>query len=118
MLIEKKCKREVLMLSGGLTGRNILAFIGIYFRPNSSQPILVTEKIAFSLLYHIELSLNQCLKAQENFKLIADIYSGLQYLHTAKVVYLNLSTKTVLLTDNLTPKISNFDYATYVFVST
>ena len=51
MLIEKKCKREVLMLSGGLTGQNILAFIGIYFRPNSSQPILVTEKIAFVTVF-------------------------------------------------------------------
>ena len=115
MLIGKKCEREVSMLTGGLKEHNILAFIGIYLRPNSSQPILVTEKIAFSLLYHIEVSPNQSLKVRENFKLIADIYGGLKYLHGAKVVHLNLSTKSVLLTDNLTPKISNFEYAMYLY---
>ena len=112
-LIEKKCEREVAMLSGGLNGQNILKFIGIYFKPNSSLPVLVTEKIEFSLLQHIETSLNYCLQVSENYKLLYDICSGLNYLHNAKIVHLNLSTKSVLLTEKLVPKISNFEYAMY-----
>ena len=113
-LIEKKCEREVAMLSGGLNGQNILTFIGIYFRPNSSLPILVTEKIEFSLLQHIETSHNQYLQISENYKLLSNICSGLNFLHNAKIVHLNLSTKSVLLTDKLIPKISNFEYAMYM----
>lgn len=114
-LIEKKCEREVTMLSGGLNGQNILKFIGIYFRPNSSLPILVTEKIEFSLLQYIETSHNQCLQIiSENCKLLSNICSGLNYLLNAKIVHLNLSTKSVLLTDRLIPKISNFEYAMHI----
>ena len=114
-LIEKKCEREVTILSGGINGQNILTFIGIYFRPNSSLPVLVTEKIEFSLLQHIETSHDQCLQiTSENCKLLLEICSGLNYLHSARVVHLNLSTKSVLLTDKLIPKISNFEYAMHM----
>ena len=113
-LIGKKCEREIAMLSGGLNGQNILRFIGIYFRPNSSLPVLVTEKIEFSLLQHIETSHKLCLQISENYKLLLDICSGLNYLHNAKIVHLNFSTKSVLLTDKLIPKISNFEYAMYM----
>ena len=112
-LVMKKCEREVKILSEGLNGQNIIKFIGIYFIPNSSLPILVTEKIDFSLLQHIETSQDQCLQIAEGYGLLYDICKGLSYLHNAKVVHLNLSTKSVLLTDKLIPKISNFEYATY-----
>lgn len=110
----KKCEREVKILSEGLKGRNIIKFIGIYFTPNSSLPILVTEKIEFSLLQHIETSPDRSLQIAENYQLLCDINKGLSYLHSAKVVHLNLSTKSVLLTDKLIPKISNFEYAEYL----
>ena len=113
-LIAEKCKREVTLLSEGLNGENIVNSIGIYFRPNSSLPILITEKTEFSLLQHIEASQNQCLQTSESYELLSGICNGLKYLHDAKIVHLNLSTKSVLLTDKLIPKISNFEYAIFL----
>ena len=110
----KKCEREVKILSEGLQGQNIIKFIGIYFTPNSSLPILVTEKIEFTLLQHIETSQGRSLQIAKSYQLLYDIFNGLSYLHTAKVIHLNLSTKSVLLTDKMTPKISNFEYAAYL----
>ena len=118
-LVMKKCEREIRILSEGLNGQNIniIKFIGTYFIPNSSLPILVTEKIDFSLLQHTETSQDQCLQIAESYGLLYDICKGLSYLHSAKVVHLNLSTKSILLTDKLIPKISNFEYATYLCAS-
>ena len=113
----KKCEREVKILSEGLIGQNVIKFLGIHFIPNSSLPILVTEKIEFSLLQHIETSQDQCLQIAKSYGLLYDICKGLSYLHSAKVVHLNLSTKSILLTDKLVPKISNFEYATYLCAS-
>ena len=113
-LITEKCKREVTFLSEGLNGENIINSIGIYFRPNSLLPILITEKTEFSLLQHIEASQSQCLQTSESYELLSGICSGLKYLHDAKIVHLNLSTKSVLLTDKLIPKISNFEYAIFL----
>ena len=110
----KKCEREVKILSEGLQGQNIIKFIGIYFTPNSSLPILVTEKIEFTLLQHIETSQGRSLQKAKSYQLLYNIFNGLSYLHTAKVIHLNLSTKSVLLTDKMTPKISNFEYAAYL----
>lgn len=113
-LINKKCEREEVLLSGGLSSQNVIKFIGIYFQSNGSLPMLVTEKVEFSLLQYIKTSHNQYLQISESYQLLLDICSGLNHLHCAKIVHLNLSTKSVLLTDQLVPKISNFEYATYL----
>ena len=104
------CKREAQFLSN-LKHVNIVKFIGIYFKPKCPQPILVTEEVTSNLLYHLDKV--KTLEVKEKCEFSCGVSDGLAYLHSQRIAHLNLYTKSILLTDSLTVKIANFEYASY-----
>ena len=104
------CERELSFLSK-LSHTNIVKFKGIHYKPNNPHPILVMEEVTSNLMYHLDKV--KTLKESEKFKFSCDISEGLAYLHSQEIAHLNLSTKSIFLTDELVIKIANFEYAMY-----
>ena len=102
------CKREIKVLSQ-LEHTNIIKFIGVYYKPNDPQPILVTEEVTLNLLYHLDKV--ETLEDSDKFKFSCGVSEGLAYLHGQRLAHLNLCTKSILLTESLVIKIANFEYA-------
>lgn len=90
---------------------NIVKFVGICYKPKNPQPILVTEEVTSTLLYHMDKV--KTLQITEQYRFSCGVSEGLAHLHDLKIAHLNLFTKSILLTDNLTVKIGNFEYACY-----
>ena len=104
-------EREIYFLSK-LSHMNIVKFIGVHFKQNyPQQPILVTEEVTSNLMYHLDKV--NTLEESEKFKFSRGVSEGMVYLHSLRIAHLNLSTKSIFLTDNLTVKITNFEYAMY-----
>ena len=108
------CEKEVFFLSK-LEHANIVKFVGTYFKPNNPHPILVTEEVSSNLLHYLDKV--QVLEDSEKYKFSCDISEGLAYLHNEGIAHLNLYSKSVKLTDNLTVKIADFEFATYLDVT-
>ena len=90
---------------------NIVRFIGLHVEQGSSVPILVMEYLPSTLDYCIK---NDILYTEElKFSVLHGIALGLQYLHsrTPPVVHRDLSANNVLLTDDMTAKISDLGVA-------
>ena len=87
-----------------------MRFIGIYCRPNNPQPILVTEEVTLNLLCYLD---KVEMQESEKYRFSCGVGDGLAYLHRQKIAHLNLYTKSIFVTDNLTVKIANFEYASY-----
>ena len=104
------CKREISFLSK-LSHTNIVKFKGVHYKPNNPQPILVTEEVTSNLLYHLDKV--KTLEESEKFKFSCGVSEGLTYLHKQCIAHLNLSTKSIFLTDSLVVKIADFEYAVY-----
>ena len=104
------CERELTFLSK-FKHTNIVKLIGVYFKPKDPHPIIVTEEVTSNLMYHLDKV--ETLEESEKFKFSCGVSEGLAYLHSQNIAHLNLSTKSVFLTDSLVVKIANFEYAMY-----
>ena len=90
---------------------NIVQFLGVCFEEGSQFPILVME--------FLPTNLTSCLKRygilpdEINFSILHDVSLGLVYLHgqTPVIVHRDLSTNNVLLSTNMTAKISDLGVA-------
>ena len=103
------CEREIYFLSK-LSHTNIIKLIGVYFKQGyPQQPILVTEEVTSNLMYHLDKV--KALEESEKFKFSCSVSEGMAYLHSQSIAHLNLSTKSIFLTDGLVVKITNFEYA-------
>ena len=90
---------------------NIIQFLGVYFQQGVRTPILVMECLPTNLISCIEQ--HGVLPKEISYPILCDVALGLHYLHsqTPPILHRSLSSKHVLLTPNLTAKISNLGSA-------
>ena len=88
---------------------NIVLFLGVYFKEHCKFPILVME--------YLPMCLDECLTKYHNLppyvknNILLDVAQGLQYLHTEGVVHRDLTTRNILIGDNLHAKIADLGVA-------
>ena len=105
-------------LLGTLRHPHIVQFLGIYFDPATDLPVLVME--------FLPVTLTQCLKrcgrlpAEVSYAILRDVALGLQYLHEHDplVIHRDLSANNVLLTGDMTAKISDLGVAKIFYTKT
>ena len=112
-IVEKFCA-EIKLLSE-IRHPNFVHFIGVYFRENSSFPVLVME------LMHT--SVTECLKQYEGDKLkfplstklfiLQDVARALVYLHSQNppIIHRDLTANNVLLTSDMRAKLADLGVA-------
>ena len=90
---------------------NIVQFLGVHFQQGMPAPILVMEFLSTNLTSCIE---QYCILPKEiSYSILYDVALGLCYLHsqTPPIIHRDLSSNNVLLTPNMTAKISDLGVA-------
>ena len=90
---------------------NIVQFLGVYFQQGARAPILVMEFLPTNLTPCIEKY--GILPKEISYSILHDVALGLCYLHsqTPPIIHRDLSSNNVLLTPNMTAKISDLGVA-------
>ena len=90
---------------------NIVQFLGVYFQQGVQVPILVMEFLPTNLTTCIEQY--GILPKEISYSILHDVALGLCYLHsqTLAIIHRDLSSNNVLLTPNMTAKISDLGVA-------
>ena len=90
---------------------NIVQFLGVYFQQRVRAPILVMEFLPTNLTSFIEQY--GILPKEISYSILHDVALGLCYLHsqTPPIIHRDLSSNNVLLTPNMTAKISDLGVA-------
>ena len=90
---------------------NIVQFLGVYFQQRVKAPILVMEFLPTNLTSCIEQY--GIIPKEISFSILYDVALGLCYLHnqSAPIIHRDLSSNNVLLTPNMTAKISDLGVA-------
>ena len=90
---------------------NIVQFLGVHFQQGERVPILVMEYLPTNLISCIEQY--GILPKEIGYSILHDVALGLCYLHsqTPPIIHRNLSSNNVLLTANMTAKISGLGVA-------
>ena len=90
---------------------NIVQFLGVYFQQGVRAPILVMEFLPTNLTSCIEQY--GILPKEISYSILHDVALGLCYLHsqTPPIIHRDLSSNNVLLTSNMTAKISDLGVA-------
>ena len=92
-----------------LSHPNIVQYIGLAYR-NTASPILLTELLSMSLSDYLDQSNEQeeIIPSHTKRSILLDVYLGLQYLHSIKVIHGDLTVTNVLLTEEKKAKICDF----------
>ena len=90
---------------------NVVQFLGVHFQQRVSAPILVMEFLHTNLTSCIERY--GILPKEISYSILHDVALGLCYLHrqTPPIIHRDLSSNNVLLTPNMTAKISDLGVA-------
>ena len=90
---------------------NIVQFLGVYFQQGMQAPILIMEFLPTNLTSCIERY--GILPKEISYSILHDMALGLCYLHsqTSPIIHRDLSSNNVLLTPNMTAKISDLGVA-------
>ena len=90
---------------------NVVQFLGIHFEKGAQVPILVMEFLPFNLSDCIEQY--GTLPIEINYSILHDVANGLCYLHhqVPPIIHRDLSSNNVLLTRDMTAKISDLGVA-------
>ena len=97
---------------------NIVQFVGVCFQPGERVPILVMELLSANL--HECIECHGILPKGISYSILHDVALGLHYLHSQSppIMHRNLTATDILLTSNLTAKISDFGWARSLTPST
>ena len=106
-VLEKRFEDECIRLSS-IRHPNIVQFIGIYFQPQSSIPMLVMECLPMSLTTCLERY--KTIPNRVKASVLLDIANGVHYLHrlTPPISHRDLTANNVLLTHGMRAKITDF----------
>jgi len=106
---------EEIKLLSDLKHENVIEFVGIFYQTNGTPndtfllPVLVTEKMPFTLTEYIEAF--QHIPEAETVTVLHDIAEGLKFLHDQMIVHGNLTSNCIRLASNFIPKIADFEFA-------
>ena len=97
---------------------NIVQFLGVYFEDENPLPILVMEFVPFTLTRHIVKN-HSALYPVMNYSILADVAKALCYLHGGDpiIIHRDLTSNNVLLTYDMTAKVSDLGTAKMLNVS-
>ena len=92
---------------------NIVQFLGVYFQQGVRAPILVMEFLPTNLTSCIDSEEYDILPEKISYSILHDVALGLCNLHsqTPPIIHRDLSSNNVLLTPNMTAKISDLGVA-------
>ena len=112
----RRFKEECRLLSK-VRHPNIVQFLGVHFQAGLSAPILVMEFLPTNLTTCIEKY--GILPDEISYSILYDVALGLCYLHsqTHPIIHRDLSSNNILLTPNMTAKISDLGVARIVNLS-
>ena len=90
---------------------NIVQFLGVHFQSREGLPLLVMEFLPMNLTSVIEKY--GVMQKETSFSILHDIALGLHYLHSqpSPIIHRDLTSNNVLLTSNMTAKISDLGMA-------
>ena len=99
---ERECS-----ISSRLTHPNLVQFLGVYMQRGVLAPMLIMEYLPYNLSSWIDQY--GALKSEISYSILHDVALGLCYLHSQipPIVHRDLSSNNVLLTANMTAKISD-----------
>ena len=103
---EEECR-----LLSALRHPHVVQFLGIYFDPETDLPVLVMEFLSVTLAQCLDRY--KFLPEEVNYAILRDVALGLRYLHEQRppVIHRDLSANNVLLTGDMTAKISDLGVA-------
>ena len=109
MRFEKEC-----LLLSQLQHPNIVEFLGVFFQDESQAPILVLEFLPTDLTSRIRK--HGIFSKKVSYSILHDVAQGLNYLHSQypPIIHRDLTSNNVLLTTNMTAKISDLGVAKIV----
>ena len=92
---------------------NVVQFLGVHFQQGVPTPILVMEFLPTNLASCIAKQPDQIFPKEMSYSILYDVALGLHYLHsqTPPIIHRDLSANNVLLTPNMTAKISDLGVA-------
>ena len=105
---------QEIMLVKELDHENVVKFVGIYYENINTTllPVLVMEKMPFSLTQYIDTFGYQNISENDIIDILCDVARGLVYLHEVKtVVHGDLSSNNILLSKHFRAKIADFGSA-------
>ncbi len=111
---------EECRLLSNLRHPNIVQFLGVYFERGVSVPVLVMEYLPTTLAQRIDRNAELgSLPEEVTYSIVADVALGMNYLHgqSSPIVHRDLSANNVLLTKDLTAKISDLGVARIIHLN-
>jgi serine/threonine protein kinase len=108
----RRAREECVTLSQ-MKHPNIVQFLGVHFEDENPLPILVMEFMPFTLTRHIEKNGVSTPYPVLNYSILADVAKALCYLHGGDpiVIHRDLTSNNVLLTYDMTAKVSDLGTA-------
>ena len=99
------CKTELL---SKMKHSNIVQFVGIFYKQDCLLPVLVMEKMEFSLTKYLTTHEKGSIPEDKTLNILLGVSKGLVYLHEEiKIAHGDLSSDKVFLTANLDAKITD-----------
>ena len=91
---------------------NIVRFTGIFYKQDSSLPVLVMERMEYNLTQYLNMNVKGSISEEKALNILLDVSKGLVYLHEEmEVAHRDLSSNNILLAADSSAKIADLGSA-------